>query len=155
MSKIIRDAYERAILEINPIPEFMACEHYETCLKKIAGVFGKSLEDILENFSLSANKNNIDIDTFLIGWVIRECLPKNSLYQRDLVMVSQHHGSYHYTEKSYRVHILSQKENLKRQDPMWVWENKELVDKFMAIDNPYYKKLKTVEALFPIEILLL
>lgn len=155
MSEIIRDAYERAILEVNPIPEFMAVEHYEASLKKIVSVFGKSLEDIMKNFSLSANKSNLDIDTFLIGWVIRECLPKNNLYQGELVAISQYHSSYRYAEKTYRIHILSQKENLKRQDSIWVWENKDLVDKFMAIDNPYYKKLKSIEALFPLEIILI
>lgn len=156
MSEIIRNAYERAILEKNPIPEEMNTEYFEETLKTILGIFGKSLEDTMSKFSLSTleKSDNKSLDSFLLEWAIKECLPKNPLYQNDLVIVSCYEryskGSTH--EKTYRIFLLSQKDNLRKQDPIWIWENKDLVDKFMALDNPYYRKLKMVEALFPLEI---
>lgn len=152
MSEIIRDAYCRAILESNPLPISVETEHYEKTLEKIANIFGKNLEDILSGYSLDPEKN---VDDHLLEWTIKECLPKNFLYQGDLIQVMHSsgfsRGSYN-NEKIYRVYILSQKDNLRKQDPIWVWENKDLVDKFMAIDNPYYRKLKMVESIFPLEI---
>ena len=151
MSEIIRDAYCRAILESNPLPTTMETEHYEETLKRIAGTFGKNLEDILEEFSIDPEKN---IDDHLIEWTIKSCLPKNLLYQKNLITVthSNNFSRGSYVEKTYRMYVLSQKDNLRKQDPIWVWENKDLVDKFMAIDNPYYRKIKMVESIFPLDI---
>lgn len=152
MSTIIRDTYTRAILENNPIPAAIDTEIFEDTLKRIVSIFGKNLEDVLEDFSLKDLKG--DLSDYLIERTIKNCLPKNPLYQGSLIYVNHSNDLYRgsYSEKTFRVSILSQKDNLRQQDPVWVWENKETVDKFMAIDNPYYRKLKMVEALFPLEI---
>lgn len=152
MSTIIRDTYTRAILESNPIPASINTEIFEDTLKKITSIFGKNLEEVLSGFSLKNQKG--DLSDYLIEWTIKACLPKNSLYQGSLIVVNHSNDLFRgsYTEKTFRVFVQSQRDNLRQQDPVWVWENKELVDKFMALDNPYYRKLKTVEALFPLEI---
>ena len=111
-----------------------------------------SLEDILEDFSLT----NIDVeksDEYMISWVIMRCLPANPLYQRDLVVVTSELDPFHYKEKVYRIFILERRHNLRLQDPIWVWENKDTVDEFMAMDNPIYKKLKMIELLSPFNII--
>lgn len=151
MSEIIRDAYCRAVLENNPIPKAIDTEHFEDMLKKITNIFGKKLEDVLEGFTI---KPEYKVDDYLLEHTIKSCLPKNPLYQGSLVRVT-HSSSYSrgsLEDKTYRVFISTQKENLRDQDPVWVWENKDLVDKFMAIDNPYYRKLKMVETIFPFQI---
>lgn len=152
MSEIIRDAYCRAILETNPIPRVIDTEHFEDILRKITSVFGKNLEDVLETFTLNSEK---DTDDHLLEFTIKACLPKNPLYQGSLVRVthSSSFGRGSIEDKTYRVFISTQKDNLRIQDSVWVWENKDLVDKFMAIDNPYYRKLKMVETIFPFEIM--
>ena len=152
MSEIIRDAYCRAILETNPIPKVIDTEYFEDILRKITGIFGKNLEDILETFTLNSEK---DTDDHLLEFTIKACLPKNPLYQGSLVRVthSSSYGRGSIEDKTYRVFISTQKDNLRIQDSVWVWENKDLVDKFMAIDNPYYRKLKMVETIFPFEIM--
>lgn len=152
MSEIIRDAYCRAILENNPIPKAIDTEHFEDILRKITNVFGKNLEDILESFTLNPGK---DTDDHLLEFTIKACLPKNPLYQGSLVRVthSSGFGGGSIGDKTYRVFISTQKDNLRIQDSIWVWENKDLVDKFMAIDNPYYRKLKMVETIFPFEVI--
>ena len=152
MSEIIRDAYCRAILENNPIPKAIDTEHFEDILRKITNVFGKNLEDILESFTLNPGK---DTDDHLLEFTIKACLPKNPLYQGSLVRVTQSssYGGGSIEDKTYRVFISTQKDNLRIQDSIWVWENKDLVDKFMAIDNPYYRKLKMVETIFPFEVI--
>ena len=152
MSEIIRDAYCRAILETNPIPRVIDTEYFEDILRKITGVFGKNLEDVLETFTLNSEK---DTDDHLLEFTIKACLPKNPLYQGSLVRVthSSSFGRGSIEDKTYRVFISTQKDNLRIQDSVWVWENKDLVDKFMAIDNPYYRKLKMVETIFPFEIM--
>ena len=152
MSKIIRDAYCRAILENNPIPKAIDTEHFEDILRKITNIFGKKLEDILEGFRLNPE---FETDDYLLEFTIKACLPKNPLYQRSLVRVthSSSYGRGSIDDKTYRVFISTQKDNLRVQDSVWVWENKDLVDKFMAIDNPYYRKLKMVETIFPFQII--
>lgn len=152
MSKIIRDAYCRAILENNPIPKAIDTEHFEDILRKITNIFGKKLEDILEGFRLNPE---FETDDYLLEFTIKACLPKNPLYQRSLVRVthSSSYGRGSIDDKTYRVFISTQKDNLRIQDSVWVWENKDLVDKFMAIDNPYYRKLKMVETIFPFQII--
>lgn len=152
MSEIIRDAYCRAILETNPIPRVIDTEYFEDILRKITSVFGKNLEDVLETFTLNSEK---DTDDHLLEFTIKACLPKNPLYQGSLVRVthSSSFGRGSIEDKTYRVFISTQKDNLRIQDSVWVWENKDLVDKFMAIDNPYYRKLKMVETIFPFEIM--
>lgn len=152
MSEIIRDAYCRAILENNPIPKEIDTEYFEEILRKITNIFGKKLEDILENFTLNSE---YETDDYLLEFTIKSCLPKNPLYQGSLVKVthSSSYGRGTVRDKTYRVFISTQKDNLRIQDSVWVWENKDLVDKFMAIDNPYYRKLKMVETIFPFEIM--
>ena len=151
MSEIIRDAYCRAILENNPIPKAIDTEQFEDTLRKITNVFGKKLEDILEDFRLNPE---FETDDYLLEFTIKACLPKNPLYQGSLVRVthSSSYGRGSIDDKTYRVFISTQKDNLRIQDSVWVWENKDLVDKFMAIDNPYYRKLKMVETIFPFQI---
>lgn len=152
MSEIIRNAYCRAILEDNPIPRTIDTEYFEDILRKITNIFGKNLEDVLEDFSLNPEK---DTDDHLLEFTIKACLPKNPLYQKSLIKVthSSSYGRGSMEDKTYRVFISTQRDNLRIQDSIWVWENKELVDKFMAIDNPYYRKLKMVETIFPFEVM--
>lgn len=152
MSEIIRDAYCRAILENNPIPKTIDTEYFEDILRKITNIFGKKLEDVLETFTINPEK---DMDDHLLEFTIKSCLPRNPLYQGSLVRVlhSNSFGKGSVENKTYRIFISSQKDNLKVQDSIWVWENKDLVDKFMAVDNPYYRKLKMVETIFPFEIM--
>ena len=152
MSEIIRDAYCRAVLENNPIPKVINTEYFEDILRQITTIFGKDLEDILKNFSLNPER---ETDDYLLEFTIKSCLPKNPLYQGSLVRIT-HSNSYcgvgSLGDRFYRLFISTKKENLKVQDPIWVWENKDLVDKFMEVDNPYYEKLKMVERIFPLEI---
>lgn len=152
MSEIIRDAYCRAILENNPIPKEIETEYFEEILRKITNIFGKKLEDVLENFTLNPE---YETDDYLLEFTIKSCLPKNPLYQGSLVKVthSSSYGRGTVRDKTYRVFISTQRDNLRVQDSVWVWENKDLIDKFMAIDNPYYRKLKMVETIFPFEIM--
>ncbi len=152
MSEIIRDSYCRAILENNPIPREIDTEYFEEILRKITNIFGKKLEDVLENFTLNPE---YETDDYLLEFTVKSCLPKNPLYQGSLIKVT-HSSSYSrgsIGDKTYRIFISTQKDNLRIQDSVWVWENKDLVDKFMAIDNPYYRKLKMVETIFPFEIM--
>lgn len=152
MSEIIRRAYERAITNKFPISSFMETEEFTDILERITAIFGVSLEDILKDFSLT----NIDVekgDEYMISWVIKRCLPANPLYQKDLVLVTSDLNSIHYKEKVYRVFILERRHNLRLQDPIWVWENKDIIDEFMAVDNPIYKKLKMIELLSPFNII--
>ena len=80
MSEIIRNAYCRAILESNPIPVTMELEHYEETLKRIAGIFGKNLEDLLSDFLINPEKA---VDDHLIEYTVKSCLPKNTVKQRN------------------------------------------------------------------------
>ena len=152
MSEIVRHAYEGAIIKKYPISQFMDTDLFSETLEKIVQIFGKSLKEVLENFSLKTTDVEYS-DECMISWVIKECLPKNPLYQKELFIVTADLNPIHYKEKTYRIYVKSQRDNLRAQDTVWVWENKDTVDKFMEEDNPIYRKLKEIESLFPLNII--
>ena len=153
MSEIIRDAYERAIVEKYPMSYYMDTEHFEDSLREITDILNLNLEELLEEFTLEGNRDNKEIDEYLITWVIKKGLPNTPLYQKGLFLLTSIEDNFHFREKNYRLHLLSQKDNLKIQDPIWIWENKEDVDEFMDVDNIFYNKLRRIESIFPITVI--
>ena len=153
MSKIVRDAYERAIIERNLLPKEVETEHFNHCLEQIAEIFETDLIDLFCSFHLDdwdGSKENIDI--YILDWAIKRYLP--SLY-KDIVYVSGYTSAIGgYSERVYRLDILDKIESLKKRAPEWVWKHKGLVDNFMS-DTKIMEKLNKVKGLFPITVVII
>lgn len=152
MSEIIRNAYERAIIEKNPLPVEADIEHFNSCLEQIAEIFETDLNDLFCSFNLDSWNESEDIDVYILSWAIKRYLP--SLY-RDIVCISGYTniiGGYY--EKVYRLDILDKIEGLKKRESDWVWKHRGLVDNFMS-DTKTMEKLEKVKNLFPLTIMII
>lgn len=129
--ELIKDTLE--VLELN-----------RPLLEKIYEIFGvTNIPEILENIVIS--DFYADISETIIENIIYSCLPKSPLYRDIVKLIKIYNISYQSSSRyTYRVSVCDKKEQLRKMDSYWVYQNMDQVEKFMG-ENEIYNKLKLLE----------
>lgn len=141
-----------------PVPS----EGWENFFKKVTNYLKETWEIDVEaveiNSDISFMEENFE-EKFLIEFIKSALnIPNNPIWKNIINITSQskvsfvHNGSV--TINTYFLNIEDKVDVVKRLSGIWVYENKELIDEFMDVNNETYRRLAEIRReLFPIDLI--
>lgn len=128
-------------------------QEYSVLISRVSIMFNIPSSELLRIISNISDGTSTEIAIKILTDIVSYSLPKTKIYSNTSNIFKFYEKTYedHHTGNEYSnilFRLFDKRTVINSFEPMWVFENIDIVDEFLSDDNEYYNKLLNLNDLF-------